>query len=51
MGGSATLLTFPDLGLAVAVAANTNVTAINPLALQVADRFARYQNHHDDSRK
>ncbi len=40
-GGTVSLLTFPDLGLAVAAAANmTNVTGVNPLALQVADAFA-----------
>jgi serine beta-lactamase-like protein LACTB len=42
MGGAVSLLTFPDLGLAVAVAGNvTNATGINPLALQIADAFAR----------
>lgn len=40
-GGSVSLLTFPDLGLVVAVAANMNVSTVNPLALQVADAFAR----------
>ena len=51
-GGTVSLLTFPDLGLAVAAAANmTNVTGVNPLALQVADAFTRHQNRRDDSRK
>ena len=51
-GGTVSLLTFPDLGLTVAAAANmTNVTGVNPLALQVADVFARHQNRRDDSRK
>ena len=40
--GSATLLTFPDLGLAVAVAANaTDAKGIGPFALEVADTFSR----------
>jgi len=50
-GGTVSLLTFPDLGIAVAAAANTNVTGVNPLALQVADAFARHQNHRADSKK
>jgi len=51
-GGTVSLLTFPDLGLTVAAAANmTDVTRVNPLALQVADAFARHQNRRDDSRK
>jgi hypothetical protein len=46
------LLTFPDLGLTVAAAANmTNVTGVNPFARQVADAFARLQNRRDNSRK
>jgi serine beta-lactamase-like protein LACTB len=49
MGGTATLLTFPDLGVAVAVAANMNVTGVNPYALQVSDAFARQQNRRDSS--
>jgi serine beta-lactamase-like protein LACTB, mitochondrial len=49
MGGTATLLTFPDLGLAVAVAANMNVTGVNAYALQVSDAFARQQNRRDHS--
>ena len=41
-GGSATLLTFPDLGLAVAVAANvTDAAGVGPFALEVAGAFAR----------
>jgi hypothetical protein len=51
-GGSVSLLTFPDLGLTGAAAANmTNVTRVNPLALQVADAFARHQNRRDEPRK
>jgi serine beta-lactamase-like protein LACTB len=43
-GGTVSLLTFPDLGLTVAAAANmTNVTGVNPLALRVADAFARHR--------
>lgn len=42
MGGSASLLAFPDLGLAVAVAANvTDATGIGPFATQVAELFAK----------
>jgi CubicO group peptidase (beta-lactamase class C family) len=42
MGGSVSLLTFPDLGLAVAAAANvSNAAGVNPLAVQVAGSFAR----------
>ena len=41
-GGAVSLLTFPDLGLTVAAAANMNVTSLNPFALQVADAFARH---------
>ena len=41
-GGSATLLTFPDLGLAVAVAANaTDAKGVGPFALEVAETFSR----------
>lgn len=41
-GGSVSLLTFPDLGLAVAVAANAgDAKGVDPFALQVAERFAR----------
>ena len=43
-GGTVSLLTFPDLGLAVAAAANmTDVAGVNRLALQVADAFTRHQ--------
>jgi serine beta-lactamase-like protein LACTB, mitochondrial len=41
-GGTVTLLTFPDLGLAIAVAANVaDATGVDPFALQVAEAFAR----------
>lgn len=41
-GGTVSLLTFPDLGLAVAAAANlTNAAGVDPFALQVAESFAR----------
>jgi CubicO group peptidase (beta-lactamase class C family) len=41
-GGTVTLLTFPDLGLAVAVAANvTDARGVGPFAREVAGRFAR----------
>jgi hypothetical protein len=51
-GGTVSLLTFPDLGLAVAAAANmTDVTGVNPFALQVADAFTSSQNCRDTSGK
>ena len=41
-GGTVSLLTFPDLGLAVAAAANvTDAKGVNPFALQVAEAFIR----------
>ena len=41
-GGTVTLLTFPDRGLAVAVAANTSeAKGVQAYALQVAEAFAR----------
>ena len=41
-GGTVTLLTFPDLGLAVAVAANaTDAKGVGPFALEVAEAFSR----------
>jgi serine beta-lactamase-like protein LACTB len=41
-GGTVTLLLFPDLGLAVAAAANvTDATGLGPFALAVAEGFAR----------
>ena len=43
-GGAATLLTLPDLGLAVAVAANAGDSrSVGPLALAIADAFARHR--------
>src|SRR5438552_10565140 len=49
MGGTVSLLTFPDLGLAIAAAANeTNATGVNPFALQVAEAFTRHQNRLDN---
>ena len=45
MGGTVSLLTFPDLGLAIAAAANvTHASGVDPFALQVAEAFARHQN-------
>ena len=42
MGGTATLLTFPDLGLAVSVASNTSeAKGVQAYALQVAESFAK----------
>ncbi len=41
-GGTVSLLTFPDLGLAIAVAANvTDARGVQPFALQVAEAFRR----------
>lgn len=43
-GGSVSLLTFPDLGLAIAAAANvTDARGVDPFALQVAAAFTRHQ--------
>jgi serine beta-lactamase-like protein LACTB, mitochondrial len=42
MGGTVSLVTFPDLGLAVAAAANvTHASGLNPFALQLAEAFTR----------
>ncbi len=42
MGGTVSLLTFPDLGLAIAAAANVSAASgVNPFALQVAEAFTR----------
>jgi hypothetical protein len=42
MGGTISLLTFPDLGLAIAAAANeTNAAGVDPFARQVAETFKR----------
>jgi serine beta-lactamase-like protein LACTB, mitochondrial len=44
MGGTVSLLTFPDLGLAIAAAANaTNGRGVDPFAGQVAEAFNRHQ--------
>jgi hypothetical protein len=41
-GGTVSLLTFPDLGLAIAAAANvTHAKGVDPFALRVAEAFAR----------
>jgi serine beta-lactamase-like protein LACTB, mitochondrial len=41
-GGTVSLLTFPDLGLAIAAAANvTEARGVHPFALQVAEAFMR----------
>ncbi|HYN09631.1 MAG TPA: serine hydrolase domain-containing protein [Vicinamibacterales bacterium] len=45
MGGTVSLLTFPDLGVAIAAAANvTDARGVDPFALQVAEAFTRHQN-------
>ena len=45
-GGTVSLLTFPDLGLAVAAAANVaNAGGVDPFAMQVADAFTRHRRH------
>ena len=45
MGGTVSLLTFPDLGLAIAAAANvTGAKGVDPFARQVAETFTRHQN-------
>jgi serine beta-lactamase-like protein LACTB, mitochondrial len=44
-GGTVSLLTFPDLGLAVAAAGNvSNTKGVDPLALRIAEVFTRHQN-------
>jgi CubicO group peptidase (beta-lactamase class C family) len=44
-GGTVSLLTFPDLGLAIAAAANvTDARGVGPFALQVAEAFTRHPN-------
>ena len=48
-GGTVSLLTFPDLGLAIAAAANVgDARGIDPFALQVAEAFTRHQNREDE---
>ncbi|MDQ3349560.1 MAG: hypothetical protein M3545_16550 [Acidobacteriota bacterium] len=43
-GGTVSLLTFPNLGLAIAAAANvTDARGVEPFALQVAEAFTRHQ--------
>jgi CubicO group peptidase (beta-lactamase class C family) len=45
-GGSVSLLTFPDLGLAIAAAANvTFARGVDPFAVRVAETFARLKSH------
>jgi serine beta-lactamase-like protein LACTB, mitochondrial len=45
MGGTVSLLTFPDLGLAIAAAANVaNARGVDPFARQVAEAFTRHQS-------
>ena len=39
MGGAVSLLTFPDLGVVVAVASNTGTTRVDPFAQQLAAVF------------
>ena len=42
MGGTISLMTFPDLGLAIAAASNvTHAKGVAPLGLKVAEAFAR----------
>jgi hypothetical protein len=42
VGGTVSLLTFPDLGLAIAAAANAaDARGVDPFALQVAEAFTR----------
>jgi serine beta-lactamase-like protein LACTB len=43
-GGTLSLLTFPDLGLAIAAAANVvDARGVDPFALQVAEAFTRHR--------
>jgi hypothetical protein len=42
MGGTVSLLTFPELGLAIAAAANvTHARGVDPFAVQIAEAFTR----------
>jgi hypothetical protein len=42
MGGTASLMTFPDLGLVIAVTSNVSyANGLAPLGLKVADAFTR----------
>lgn len=51
-GGTVSLLTFPDLGLAIAAAANvTDARGVDPFALQVADAFIRHQDRLAERRR
>lgn len=44
-GGTVSLLTFPDLGVAIAAAANaTDAKGVDPFAPKVAEAFTREQN-------
>jgi serine beta-lactamase-like protein LACTB, mitochondrial len=44
VGGTVSLLAFPDLGLAIAAAANvTNARGVDPFALRIAEAFTRHQ--------
>ena len=44
-GGTISLLTFPDLGVAIAAAANvTDARGVDPFARLVAAAFSRHQN-------
>jgi CubicO group peptidase (beta-lactamase class C family) len=44
-GGTVSLLTFPDLGVAIAAAANAqDARGVDPFALQVAEAFSRRHN-------
>jgi serine beta-lactamase-like protein LACTB, mitochondrial len=48
-GGSVSLLTFPDLGLAVAAAANRpDARGVDPFAVRVAEAFTRHQRARRD---
>ena len=40
MGGAVSFLTFPDLGIVVAVTANTGSPGVDPLARRLAETFA-----------
>ena len=43
-GGTVSLLTFPDLGLAIAAAANvSDAKGVDPFALGVAEAFTRHR--------
>ena len=46
IGGTTSLMTFPDRGLVVAVMANNSYADAKSIALQIAQAFATYDHAH-----